>query len=86
MNRLLSTLQLAVQRHPKRLVGALGALLLGTGLAWAIITQLFEFDWLPDWPRILAVLGAGLVLVLTFAFAASLPVLRAKPAQTLRNL
>lgn len=62
------------------------ALLLGTGLAWAIITQLFEFDWLPDWPRILAVLGAGLVLVLAFAFAASLPVLRAKPAQTLRNL
>jgi len=32
MNRLLSTLQLAVQRHPKRLVGALGALLLGTGV------------------------------------------------------
>jgi putative ABC transport system permease protein len=62
------------------------ALLLGTGLAWGIITQLFEFDWLPDWPRILAVLGAGLVLVLAFALAAGLPVLRAKPAQTLRSL
>ncbi|TIX51419.1 ABC transporter permease [Alteraurantiacibacter aquimixticola] len=62
------------------------ALALGTGLAWLIITQLFEFDWLPDWPRILMVLAAGLVLVLVFAFAASLPVLRAKPAQTLRNL
>ncbi len=62
------------------------ALALGTGLAWLIITQLFEFDWLPDWPRILLVLGAGLVLVLGFAFAASLPVLRAKPAQTLRTL
>ncbi|HSG54295.1 MAG TPA: FtsX-like permease family protein [Paracoccaceae bacterium] len=62
------------------------ALGLGTGLAWLIITQLFEFDWLPDWPRILMVLGAGLVLVLGFAFAASLPVLRAKPAQTLRTL
>ncbi len=62
------------------------ALVLGAGLAWLIITQLFEFDWLPDWPRILAVLGAGLVLVLGFAFAASLPVLRARPAQTLRTL
>ncbi len=62
------------------------ALALGTGISWLVITQIFEFDWLPDWPRILAVLGAGLVLVLVFAFAASLPVLRAKPAQTLRSL
>ena len=62
------------------------ALVLGTGLAWLIITQLFEFDWLPDWPRILAVLAAGVTLVLTFALAASLPLLRAKPAQTLRSL
>lgn len=62
------------------------ALALGSGLAWLVITQLFEFDWLPDWPRILAVLGAGLVLVLVFAFLASLPVLRAKPAAALRSL
>lgn len=62
------------------------AMLLGTGIAWAIITRLFEFDWMPDWTRILAVLGSGLVLVLGFALAASLPVLRAKPARTLRTL
>ena len=62
------------------------ALLVGTGIGWGIITQLFEFDWLPDWPRILATLGAGLVLVLGFALAASLPLLRAKPARTLREL
>jgi len=62
------------------------SLALGIGLSWLVITQVFEFDWLPDWPRILAVLGAGLVLVLVFAFAASLPVLRAKPARTLRSL
>lgn len=68
------------------LVLALVALGLGTGLAWIVITQLFEFDWLPDWPRILAVLGAGLALVLGFALAASLPVLRARPARTLRDL
>ena len=62
------------------------ALALGTGLAWLVIVQLFEFDWLPDWPRILAVLGGGLVLVLGFALAASLPLLRARPAQALRTL
>ena len=65
---------------------ALVALGLGGALAWLVIVQLFEFDWLPDWPRVLAVLGAGIALVLTFAFAASLPLLRARPAQTLRSL
>ncbi len=62
------------------------ALALGTGVAWLIVVQLFEFDWLPDWAEILAVLGGGLVLVLAFALGASLPLLRARPAQTLRSL
>lgn len=62
------------------------ALVMGSGLAWLVITQLFEFDWLPDWSRILAVLGGGLALVLLFALGASLPLLRARPAQALRAL
>ncbi len=62
------------------------ALAMGTGLAWLVITQLFEFDWLPNWPQILAVLGGGLALVLIFALGGSLPLLRARPAQTLRSL
>ncbi|MCB5426334.1 FtsX-like permease family protein [Altererythrobacter sp. CC-YST694] len=62
------------------------ALVLGSGLAWLVIVQLFEFDWLPDWPRVLAVLGAGLALVLGFALGGSLPLLRARPAQALREL
>jgi putative ABC transport system permease protein len=72
--------------------GMLGAILavvslvLGSGLAWLVITQLFEFDWLLDWSQVLAVLGAGLVLVLAFALAGSLPLLRAKPARALRAL
>ena len=32
------------------------ALGLGSAIAWGVVVQLFEFDWLPDWPRILAVL------------------------------
>ncbi len=62
------------------------ALALGSGLAWVIVTQLFEFDWLPDWGVILAVLGLGLAMVLAFALGGSLPLLKAKPARALREL
>jgi len=65
---------------------AVVALALGSTLAWFVITQLFEFDWLPDWTQVLSVLGIGLVLVLAFAIGGSLPLLRAKPAQALREL
>ncbi|HYD26022.1 MAG TPA: FtsX-like permease family protein [Croceibacterium sp.] len=65
---------------------ALVALGLGGGLAWLVIVRLFEFDWLPDWPRVLAVLGAGIALVLAFALGASLPLLRARPSRALRTL
>ncbi len=65
---------------------AVVALALGGALGWLVIVQLFEFDWLPDWPRVLAVLGAGIALVLAFALGASLPLLRARPARTLRSL
>ncbi|MGB7373998.1 ABC transporter permease [Pontixanthobacter sp.] len=65
---------------------AIVALGLGSGLAWLVITQLFEFDWLPNWGEILAVLGGGLTFVLIFALAGSIPLLRAKPAQALRTL
>lgn len=62
------------------------ALCTGSGLAWAVLVHVFEFDWMPDWPRILAVLGGGLVLILAFALGGSLPLLRAKPARVLREL
>jgi putative ABC transport system permease protein len=65
---------------------ALVALVLGSGIAWLVMVEMFEFDWLPDWPRVIAVLGGGLLLVLGFALAGSLPLLRAKPAQALREL
>ncbi|QYU70639.1 FtsX-like permease family protein [Leptolyngbya sp. 15MV] len=62
------------------------ALALGAGLAWLVVTRLFEFDWLPDWGTMIAVLSGGLAFVLIFALAGSLPLLRAKPAQALRAL
>jgi len=65
---------------------AVVALALGTSPGWLVITQLFEFDWLPDWGVVLGVLAAGLALVVGFAMAGSLPLLRAKPARALREL
>ncbi len=65
---------------------AIVALALGSTLAWVVITELFEFDWLPDWGEVLAVLCLGVSLVLAFALAGTLPLLRAKPAQALREL
>ncbi|MBS0476557.1 MAG: FtsX-like permease family protein [Proteobacteria bacterium] len=62
------------------------ALALGSALGWLIVVEMFDFDWLPNWPWVLAVLGGGLVLVVGFALAASLPLLRARPAQALREL
>ena len=70
------------------LAGALAVVALGLGTltAWLVVTQLFEFDWLPDWVEVFAVLGLGLAVVLAFAIGGSLPLLRAKPAQALRAL
>lgn len=70
------------------LAGVLALVALGLGLAgaWLIVTRLFEFDWLPGWGAVLGVLGAGLALVIAFALAGALPLLRAKPAQALRAL
>ncbi|MEE4452533.1 ABC transporter permease [Novosphingobium resinovorum] len=68
------------------LVLAAVALAAGSAMAWAVVVELFEFAWMPDWPRVLAVLAAGLVLILGFALGGTLPLLRAKPAQALREL
>ena len=65
---------------------AIVAFALGSALAWLVVTRLFEFDWLPDWGAMLAVLGAGVGVVIAFALAGSLPLLRAKPARALRAL
>ena len=62
------------------------ALLMGTGVAWGVIVLLFEFDWLPDWPRILGVLGGGVALVMGLAITGSVGLLRTRPAQVLREL
>ncbi|HUQ13782.1 MAG TPA: FtsX-like permease family protein [Novosphingobium sp.] len=83
--RQLLGLQLAEYGLLASLLGTV-ALALGSGAAWLVIVELFEFEWLPDWPRVLAVLALGIATVLGFALAGSLPLLRARPAQALREL
>ena len=65
---------------------AIVALAVGGGAAWLIVTQVFGFDWLPNWLIVLETLGGGILLVLTFALGASVPLLRIRTAQALRLL
>lgn len=62
------------------------ALALGSFAAWLVVARLFEFDWLPDWPVVLATLGGGILAVVVFAMLGSLSLLRLRPARALRTL
>lgn len=67
------------------LLGIVG-LAMGAATAWFVIDRLFEFPFRPDWPVVLLVLTGGAATIVLVATAASLPVLRARPARALRAL
>ncbi len=62
------------------------ALALGTGAAWFVIVQIFDFTFAPNWGVLALTLlgGAGITFVL--GLAGSLPILAARPAEALRSL
>ncbi|MDT0574833.1 FtsX-like permease family protein [Croceicoccus sp. F390] len=62
------------------------ALALGAGVGWYVMTGMFDLPFRPDWLVVAAVLTAGALTVVMAAVVASLPVLRARPAQALRDL
>ena len=62
------------------------ALALGTGAAWYVIVEVFDFRWAPDWGVVLATLGAGAVVTLGIGLIGSLPLLAVRPASALRRL
>ncbi len=65
---------------------ALVAFALGGAVGWGVMVQLFDLPFQPDWPIVFAVLLGGAALVIIAATAASMPVLRARPASALRSL
>lgn len=62
------------------------ALLLGLGGGWYVITQVFEFEWLPDYPAVFGTLAIGAVVTMGIGLLGTLPVLSARPAKALREL
>ena len=66
----------------------LAGVAMGLGLlaSWYVMTQIFEFGFVPDWTIVLATLFGGAGLTLVIGLVGSWPVLSAKPAQALRHL
>jgi putative ABC transport system permease protein len=65
---------------------ALTAFLAGTVAAWAVVTQLFELPFQPDWGSLIALPAAGIAMAVGTALVAAWPALSARPAQALRAL
>lgn len=68
------------------IVLSLLALALGLGGAWYVVTQLFSFQWLPDYAAIAATLVGGAGLTMAIGLIGAWPILGARPAQALRQL
>ncbi|WP_348539257.1 ABC transporter permease, partial [Sphingomonas astaxanthinifaciens] len=58
----------------------------GTSAAWAVVTRLFELPFRPDWPSLLALPAAGVLIAVATALAAAWPALSARPATAFRSL
>mgnify|MGYP004551271565 CR=1 FL=1 len=62
------------------------ALLLGLGGAWYVVTQIFDFVWLPDYSAVAVTVVAGAVSIVAIGLAGAWPILSARPARVLRQL
>ena len=68
------------------IVLSLLALALGLGGAWYVVTQMFSFQWLPDYAAVAATLVGGAGLTMAIGLIGAWPILGARPAQALRQL
>jgi putative ABC transport system permease protein len=62
------------------------ALAIGSAAGWFAVTRLFDFEWTPDWPVVIATVAAGGLGTLVLGLLGTIPVLRARPAAALRDL
>jgi putative ABC transport system permease protein len=62
------------------------ALAMGTGAGWYVVTRVFEIAWAPRWDVVAGTLAVAIAMTLGTGIAGSLPALRARPAEALREL
>ncbi len=62
------------------------ALAIGAAASWFVMTRVFELGWTPDWPIVLATVGAGGLGTMALGLLGALPSLAARPATALRSL
>jgi putative ABC transport system permease protein len=62
------------------------ALLTGAGAGWFVVVRVFELAWAPDWGVVAMTMAAGVLVTLGIGLLGSLPALRARPADALREL
>ncbi len=62
------------------------ALALGGFAGWFVITQVFDFNWSPDWLVVGATLVGGAAVTLGIGLAGSIPLMNLRPAQALRSV
>ncbi len=62
------------------------ALAIGSAAGWYVVTQVFAIGWAPRWDVVGATLAVAIALTLGTGIAGSLPALRARPAEALREL
>jgi len=68
------------------LVVVLVALLVGASAGWYVVVRVFELAWAPDWAIVALTLAASVLVTLGIGVLGSLPALRARPAEALREL
>jgi putative ABC transport system permease protein len=68
------------------LIVVLVALVIGAIAGWYVVVRVFELAWAPDWPVVALTLAASVLVTLGIGLLGSLPALRARPAEALREL
>ncbi|MDB5673536.1 MAG: hypothetical protein JWM65_518 [Sphingomonas bacterium] len=68
------------------LIVVLVALVIGATAGWYVVVRVFELAWAPDWVVVAMTLTASVLVTLGIGLLGSLPALRARPAEALREL
>jgi putative ABC transport system permease protein len=76
----------AIEYTALALLLAAVSLLIGGAAGWYVVTQTFSLPFAPDWIIVTATLGVATLATLGIGIAGSLPVLAARPAESLRAL